>query len=96
MYSATRKAMPSVWQKAPCCAPSPRNRCFKQQEGRCSMTKEQIAMLVRTAVLFLALLNQLLLVFGYTILPISEEELSELLSTLLTMLSALWVWWGEK
>jgi len=60
------------------------------------MTKEQIAMLVRTAVLFLALLNQLLLVFGYTILPISEEELSELLSTLLTMLSALWVWWGEK
>ncbi|MBQ3510478.1 MAG: hypothetical protein IJA90_10740 [Peptococcaceae bacterium] len=60
------------------------------------MTKEQIAMLVRTAVLFLALLNQLLLVFGYTILPISEEELSELLSTLLTMLSALWVWWGEN
>ena len=60
------------------------------------MTKEQIAMMVRTAVLFLALLNQLLLVFGYTILPISEEELSELLSTLLTMLSALWVWWGEK
>lgn len=60
------------------------------------MTKEQIAMLVRTAVLFLALLNQLLLVFGYSILPISEEELSELLSTLLTMLSALWVWWGEN
>ena len=60
------------------------------------MTKEQIAMLVRTAVLFLALLNQLLLVFGYSILPISEEELSELLSTLLTMLSALWVWWGDK
>lgn len=60
------------------------------------MSKEQIAMLVRTAVLFLALLNQLLMVFGYTILPISEEELSELLSTLLTMLSALWVWWGDN
>ena len=60
------------------------------------MSNEQIRMLVRTAVLFLALLNQLLLVFGYSILPISEEELSELLSTLLTMLSALWVWWGER
>ena len=58
------------------------------------MTKEKIAMLVRTAVLFLALVNQLLLVFGYTILPITEAELSELLSTLLTMFSALWVWWG--
>ena len=60
------------------------------------MTKEQIAMLVRTAVLFLALLNQLLLVFGYSILPISEEELSEFLSALLTILSSLWVWWGEN
>jgi len=60
------------------------------------MTKEQIAVLVRTAVLFLALLNQLLLVFGYSILPISEEELSEFLSALLTILSALWVWWGEN
>ena len=60
------------------------------------MTKEQIAMLVRTAVLFLALLNQMLLVFGYSILPISEEELSEFLSALLTILSSLWVWWGEN
>ena len=60
------------------------------------MTKEQIAVLVRTAVVFLALLNQLLLVFGYSILPISEEELSEFLSALLTILSSLWVWWGEN
>ena len=60
------------------------------------MTKEQIAVLVRTAVLFLALVNQLLLVFGYTILPITEAELSELLSTLLTMFSALWVWRVEN
>ena len=44
------------------------------------MKKEQIAVLVRTAVLFLALLNQLLMVFGYSILPISEQELSELLT----------------
>ena len=60
------------------------------------MSRERIAMLVRTAVLFLALVNQLLLVFGYTILPITEAELSELLSTLLTMFSALWVWGGDN
>lgn len=60
------------------------------------MSRERISMLVRTAVLFLALVNQLLLVFGYTILPITEAELSELLSTLLTMFSALWVWWGDN
>ena len=60
------------------------------------MSKEKIAMLVRTAVLFLALVNQLLLVFGYTMLPISEEELNEFLTTLLTILSSLWVWWGDN
>ena len=46
------------------------------------MTKEQIAVLVRTAVLFLALVNQLLLVFGYTMLPITEEELNAFLFSL--------------
>lgn len=56
------------------------------------LSHEQIAMLVRTAVLFLALLNQLLMVFGYSILPISEEELSELLTALLTTVSAVWAW----
>ena len=60
------------------------------------MSKEKIAVLVRTAVLFLALVNQLLLVFGYTMLPISEEELNVFLTTLLTILSSLWVWWGEN
>ena len=60
------------------------------------MSKEKIAVLVRTAVLFLALVNQLLLVFGYTMLPISEEELNAFLTTLLTILSSLWVWLGEN
>ena len=60
------------------------------------MSKEKIAMLVRTLVLFVALLNQLLMVFGYSILPISEEQLSELFTALFTTASALWVWWTEK
>lgn len=60
------------------------------------MSKEQIAMFVRTAVLFLALLNQLLLVFGYRMLPITEEELNQLLTTLLTVLSSLWAWWNDN
>ena len=57
------------------------------------MKKEQIAMLVRTAVLFIALLNQLLMVFGYSILPISEEEFGELFTALFTVVTALWAWW---
>lgn len=60
------------------------------------MHKEHIAVLVRTAVLFVALVNQLLMVFGYSILPITEEELTELLSALLTMLASLWAWWNDN
>ena len=59
------------------------------------MSKEKIAMLVRTVVLFVALVNQLLMVFGYSILPVSEEALSELLTALFTTASALWVWWKD-
>ena len=60
------------------------------------MKKEQIAVLVRTAVLFLALLNQLLMVFGYSILPLSEQELSELLTALFTAVAAMWAWWKDN
>ena len=60
------------------------------------MKKEQIAVLVRTAVLFLALLNQLLMVFGYSILPISEQELSELLTAVFTAVAAMWAWWKDN
>ena len=60
------------------------------------MKKEQIAVLVRTAVLFMALLNQLLMVFGYSILPISEQELSELLTALFTAMAAMWAWWKDN
>ncbi len=60
------------------------------------MQKEQIAMAVRTLVLFLALLNQLLMVFGYSILPISEEQFGELLTAVFTTIAALWTWWKDN
>ena len=60
------------------------------------MQKEQIAMAVRTLVLFLALLNQLLMVFGYSILPISEEQFGELLTALFTAIASLWTWWKDN
>ena len=60
------------------------------------MQKEQIAMLVRTAVLFIALLNQLLMVFGYSVLPISEEAFGELFTALFTTAAAVWTWWKNN
>ena len=60
------------------------------------MNRNKIPILVRTCVLFVALVNQLLMVFGYTILPISEEQVSELCTALFTIIAAVWAWWTDN
>ena len=60
------------------------------------MHQNKIAILVRTCVLFVALVNQLLMVFGYSILPISELQVSELCTTLFTIIAAIWTWWTDN
>ena len=52
--------------------------------------------LLRSAVLLLALLNQLLNLFGLRPLPIESEELNALLSTAITLGAALWNWWKNN
>lgn len=58
--------------------------------------QNKIAILVRTCVLFAALVNQLLMVFGYSILPISEEQISELCTALFTVVASIWAWWTDN
>ena len=60
------------------------------------MNHNKIAILVRTCVLFVALVNQLLMVFGYSILPISEEQISELCTALFTVVAAIWTWYTDN
>ena len=60
------------------------------------MNNKKIPILVRTCVLFVALINQLLMVFGYSILPISEQQISELCTALFTIVAALWAWWTDN
>lgn len=68
----------------------------KKKDKSNPFTGDNIAIWVRTIVLFLALVNQLLMVFGYTILPISEEEMSELCTALFTVAAAIWTWWSDN
>jgi len=51
---------------------------------------------IRTAVLILALTNQILSACGVDILPIAEGELSTLLSTALTVGASLLAWWKNN
>ena len=56
----------------------------------------KIPAIIRTCVLFVALVNQLLMVFGYTILPITEQQISELCTALFTVIASLWAWWTDN
>ena len=52
--------------------------------------------LVRTALLVLALVNQLLAAFGISPLPLENETVSELLTLGFTAVTALVAWWKNN
>lgn len=58
--------------------------------------KPSKATVARTAVLFFALVNQTLVLFGKDQLPFGENEVYELVSWLLTAGSSLAAWWHNN
>ena len=50
----------------------------------------------RTVVLFLALINQLLTVFGYNVIDISDDTVNTLVSTVFTIVAAVCAWWKNN
>ena len=57
------------------------------------MKKEII---IRTAILVLALINNALTLFGKSPIPIDDETLSALLSLIITTAAAVWAWWKNN
>ena len=57
------------------------------------MKKSTIA---RTVVLVLALVNQLLVMFGINPLPFSDEGIYEAVTALLTVGASMWAWWKNN
>lgn len=51
---------------------------------------------IRSAVLLLALVNQLLTAFGKNPLPFSDEAVYEGISAVVTVASSLWAWWKNN
>lgn len=52
--------------------------------------------IIRTAVLVLALLNQVLVICGKTPLPVKDEELTQVLSLCFTIGASVWSWWKNN
>ena len=57
------------------------------------MKKSTIA---RTVVLVLALVNQVLVMFGVNPLPFSDDGIYEAVTALLTVGASIWVWWKNN
>ena len=52
--------------------------------------------IIRTVVLILALINQVLAIMGKGQIPITEDEVYQLVTLLITIGSALWAWWKNN
>ena len=52
--------------------------------------------IIRTIVLILALINQVLAIMGKGQIPITEDEVYQLVTLLITIGSALWAWWKNN
>ena len=52
--------------------------------------------IIRTIVLFVALVNQVLVMMGYSPLPFGEAEVEMFVSTLFTVIASLVAWWKNN
>lgn len=52
--------------------------------------------IARTIVLAIAIVNQILVATGHSILPIEEAQVTEIISTLFTIITALISWWKNN
>lgn len=57
------------------------------------MSKETI---IRTVILIVALLNQVLVITGHSIFPVDEQQITELISVAFTVVTALVAWWKNN
>ena len=59
-------------------------------------TSVKVSTIIRTVVLALALINQLLVAFGCSPIPIEEQSVELLISTVATVVAAVWGWWKNN
>lgn len=60
------------------------------------MNKIKVDTMTRTAVLMLALANQILSATGHSPIPVDDAQLEQLISTGITVGAAIWAWWKNN
>lgn len=52
--------------------------------------------IVRTVILIVALINQGLTISGHSLLPITDEQITEIITLAITIGASLWAWWKNN
>lgn len=60
------------------------------------MNNVKTSTIIRTVILVVALINQGLTVAGKSVLPISDEQITEFISLIVTIVASLWAWWKNN
>ena len=58
--------------------------------------KVSVGTIVRTVLLMLALVNQILTATGHSIIPIDDETVTQLITNVATIVTALIAWWKDN
>lgn len=60
------------------------------------MKKIKLDTIIRTVCLVLALVNQGLTMAGHSLLPITDEQVTELITLVCTIVASVWAWWKNN
>lgn len=60
------------------------------------MTNVKTETIVRTVILIVALINQGLTISGHSLLPITDEQITEIITLAITIGASLWAWWKNN
>lgn len=52
--------------------------------------------IIRTIVLVIALANQVLAIYGREAIPVTDDEIYQLVTIVATIASAVWAWWKNN
>ena len=58
--------------------------------------KIKLETIIRTVVLIVALINQVLTMLGKSIIPVSDEQIAEVITLIFTVAASLWAWWKNN
>lgn len=60
------------------------------------MKKIEKSTIIRTVLLAFALVNQVLQATGHSVIPVSDEDISNAISLIFTIGTAVWSWWKNN